>query len=314
MAQYKTPVLIIGSGPAGYTAGIYAARAGLKPLIVSGGQIGGQLTLTTDVENYPGFPEPINGGELMELMKQQALNLGVEFVEDKIIEVDFKQHPFSCNSENYNLFTADAIIIATGASARWLGLESEQKYLGFGVSGCATCDGFFYRGKDVAVVGGGNTAAEEALYLTNFAKSVTLIHRRDTLRADKIMQQRVFNNPKIAIEWNCVIEEITGSDSPKSVSGLRLRNIKDDSTKELKIDGIFIAIGHHPNTEIFQNHLELDNNGYIVTRPDSCQTSIAGVFAAGDVKAPEFRQAVIAAGSGCTAALEAERWLNSRHL
>lgn len=314
MAQYKTPVLIIGSGPAGYTAGIYAARAGLKPLIVSGGQIGGQLTLTTDVENYPGFPESINGGELMELMKQQALNLGVEFVEDKIIEVDFKQHPFSCNSENYNLFTADAIIIATGASARWLGLESEQKYLGFGVSGCATCDGFFYRGKDVAVVGGGNTAAEEALYLTNFAKSVTLIHRRDTLRADKIMQQRVFNNPKIAIEWNCVIEEITGSDSPKSVTGLRLRNIKDDSTKELKIDGIFIAIGHHPNTEIFQNHLELDNNGYIVTQPDSCQTNIAGVFAAGDVKAPEFRQAVIAAGSGCTAALEAERWLNSRHL
>lgn len=314
MAQYKTPVLIIGSGPAGYTAGIYAARAGLKPLIVSGGQIGGQLTLTTDVENYPGFPEPINGGELMELMKQQALNLGVEFVEDKIIEVDFKQHPFSCNSENYNLFTADAIIIATGASARWLGLESEQKYLGFGVSGCATCDGFFYRGKDVAVVGGGNTAAEEALYLTNFAKSVTLIHRRDTLRADKIMQQRVFNNPKIAIEWNSVIEEITGSDSPKSVTGLRLRNIKDDSTKELKIDGIFIAIGHHPNTEIFQNHLELDNNGYIVTQPDSCQTNIAGVFAAGDVKAPEFRQAVIAAGSGCTAALEAERWLNSRHL
>ena len=314
MAQYKTPVLIIGSGPAGYTAGIYAARAGLKPLIVSGGQIGGQLTLTTDVENYPGFPEPINGGELMELMKQQALNLGVEFVEDKIIEVDFKQHPFSCSYENYNLITADAIIIATGASARWLGLESEQKYLGFGVSGCATCDGFFYRGKDVAVVGGGNTAAEEALYLTNFAKSVTLIHRRDTLRADKIMQQRVFNNPKIAIEWNCVIEEITGSDSPKSVTGLRLRNIKDDSTKELKIDGIFIAIGHHPNTEIFQNHLELDNNGYIVTQPDSCQTNIAGVFAAGDVKAPEFRQAVIAAGSGCTAALEAERWLNSRHL
>lgn len=314
MAQYKTPVLIIGSGPAGYTAGIYAARAGLKPLIVSGGQIGGQLTLTTDVENYPGFPEPINGGELMELMKQQALNLGVEFVEDKIIEVDFKQHPFSCNSENYNLFTADAIIIATGASARWLGLESEQKYLGFGVSGCATCDGFFYRGKDVAVVGGGNTAAEEALYLTNFAKSVTLIHRRDTLRADKIMQQRVFNNPKIAIEWNSVIEEITGSDSPKSVTGLKLKNIKDDSTKELKIDGIFIAIGHHPNTEIFQNHLELDNNGYIVTQPDSCQTNIAGVFAAGDVKAPEFRQAVIAAGSGCTAALEAERWLNSRHL
>ena len=314
MAQYKTPVLIIGSGPAGYTAGIYAARAGLKPLIVSGGQIGGQPTLTTDVENYPGFPEPINGGELMELMKQQALNLGVEFVEDKIIEVDFKQHPFSCNSENYNLFTADAIIIATGASARWLGLESEQKYLGFGVSGCATCDGFFYRGKDVAVVGGGNTAAEEALYLTNFAKSVTLIHRRDTLRADKIMQQRVFNNPKIAIEWNSVIEEITGSDSPKSVTGLKLKNIKDDSTKELKIDGIFIAIGHHPNTEIFQNHLELDNNGYIVTQPDSCQTNIAGVFAAGDVKAPEFRQAVIAAGSGCTAALEAERWLNSRHL
>ncbi len=313
MAQYKTSVLIIGSGPAGYTAGIYAARAGLKPLIVSGEQIGGQLTITTDVENYPGFPEPINGGELMEQMKQQALNLGVEFVEDKIIEVDFKQHPFNCNSENNNLFTADTIIIATGASARWLGLESEQKFLGFGVSGCATCDGFFYRGKDVAIVGGGNTAAEEALYLTNFARSVTLIHRRDTLRADKTMQQRIFNNPKIAIEWNSVVEEIIGTETPKAVTGLRLKNIKDDSTKELKIDGIFIAIGHHPNTEIFQNHLDLDNNGYIVTRPGTCQTGIEGVFAAGDVKAPEFRQAVIAAGSGCIAALEAERWLNSRH-
>ncbi len=313
MAQYKTPVLIIGSGPAGYTAGIYAARAGLKPLIVSGEQPGGQLTITTDVENYPGFPEPVNGTELMERMKQQAINLGVEFVEDKIIEVDFKQRPFSCNSENYNLFTADTIIIATGASARWLGLESEEKFLGFGVSGCATCDGFFYRGKDVAVVGGGNTAAEEALYLTNFARSVTLIHRRDSLRADKTMQQRLFDNPKIAVEWNCVIEEIIGTDTPKAVTGLKLKNIKDDSTKEMKVDGVFIAIGHHPNTEVFKNHLELDNSGYIVTKPDSCETGIAGVFAAGDVKAPEFRQAVIAAGSGCTAALEAERWLNSQH-
>lgn len=313
MAQYKTPVLIIGSGPAGYTAGIYAARAGLKPLIVSGEQPGGQLTITTDVENYPGFPEPVNGTELMERMKQQAINLGVEFVEDKIIEVDFKQRPFSCNSENYNLFTADTIIIATGASARWLGLESEQKFLGFGVSGCATCDGFFYRGKDVAVVGGGNTAAEEALYLTNFARSVTLIHRRDSLRADKTMQQRLFDNPKIAVEWNCVIEEIIGTDTPKAVTGLKLKNIKDDSTKEMKVDGVFIAIGHHPNTEVFKNHLELDSSGYIVTKPDSCETGIAGVFAAGDVKAPEFRQAVIAAGSGCTAALEAERWLNSQH-
>lgn len=313
MAQYKTPVLIIGSGPAGYTAGIYAARAGLKPLIVSGEQPGGQLTITTDVENYPGFPEPVNGTELMERMKQQAINLGVEFVEDKIIEVDFKQRPFSCNSENYNLFTADTIIIATGASARWLGLESEEKFLGFGVSGCATCDGFFYRGKDVAVVGGGNTAAEEALYLTNFARSVTLIHRRDSLRADKTMQQRLFDNPKIAVEWNCVIEEIIGTDTPKAVTGLKLKNIKDDSTKEMKVDGVFIAIGHHPNTEVFKNHLELDSSGYIVTKPDSCETGIAGVFAAGDVKAPEFRQAVIAAGSGCTAALEAERWLNSQH-
>ena len=312
MAQYKTPVLIIGSGPAGYTAGIYAARAGLKPLIVAGGQIGGQLTITSDVENYPGFPEPVNGSELMKRMKQQALNLGVEFIEDKIIEVDFKQYPFSCNSENYNLFTANSVIIATGASARWLGLESEEKFLGFGVSGCATCDGFFYRGKDVAVVGGGNTAAEEALYLTSFARSVTLIHRRDSLKADKIMLQRLLDNPKITIEWNCVIEEILGTDIPKAVTGLKLKNIKDDSTKEMKVDGVFIAIGHHPNTEIFKNHLELDSNGYIVTKPDSCETGIAGVFAAGDVKAPEFRQAVIAAGSGCTAALEAERWLNSQ--
>ena len=312
MAQYKTSVLIIGSGPAGYTAGIYAARAGLKPLIVSGEQIGGQLTITTDVENYPGFPEPINGGELMEQMKQQALNLGVEFVEDKIIEVDFKQHPFNCNSENNNLFTADTIIIATGASARWLGLESEQKFLGFGVSGCATCDGFFYRGKDVAIVGGGNTAAEEALYLTNFARSVTLIHRRDTLRADKTMQQRIFNNPKIAIEWNSVVEEIIGTETPKAVTGLRLKNIKDDSTKELKIDGIFIAIGHHPNTEIFQNHLDLDNNGYIVTRPGTCQTGIEGVFAAGDCADQIYRQAVTSAGSGCMAALDAQRYLEEQ--
>ncbi len=310
MAEYRSKVLIIGSGPAGYTAGIYAARAGLKPILVSGLQPGGQLTITTEVENFPGFPEPIHGTDLMQRMRSQAENVGVTIIDDNIIEVDFSSRPFVCNSENYHVYTGETLIIATGASAKWLGLESEEKFRGYGVSGCATCDGFFYRNRNVAVVGGGNTAAEEALYLSNFAKSVTLIHRRDSLRADQTMQKRILENPKINIEWDTVIEEILGTENPKSVTGLRLKNVKNDSTFELAVDGLFIAVGHHPNTELFKKYLQLDNNGYIVTLPGSSKTNIEGVFAAGDVKDPQFRQAVIAAGSGCIAALEAEKFLN----
>jgi thioredoxin-disulfide reductase len=310
MAEYRSKVLIIGSGPAGYTAGIYAARAGLKPILVSGLQPGGQLTITTEVENFPGFPDPIHGTDLMQRMRSQAENVGVTIIDDNIIEVDFSSRPFVCNSENYHVYTGETLIIATGASAKWLGLESEEKFRGYGVSGCATCDGFFYRNRNVAVVGGGNTAAEEALYLSNFAKSVTLIHRRNSLRADQTMQKRILENPKINIEWDTVIEEILGTENPKSVTGLRLKNVKNDSTFELAVDGLFIAVGHHPNTELFKKYLQLDNNGYIVTLPGSSKTNIEGVFAAGDVKDPQFRQAVIAAGSGCIAALEAEKFLN----
>ena len=310
MAEYRSKVLIIGSGPAGYTAGIYAARAGLKPILVSGLQPGGQLTITTEVENFPGFPEPIHGTDLMQRMRSQAENVGVTIIDDNIIEVDFSSRPFVCNSENYHVYTGETLIIATGASAKWLGLESEEKFRGYGVSGCATCDGFFYRNRNVAVVGGGNTAAEEALYLSNFAKSVTLIHRRNSLRADQTMQKRILENPKINIEWDTVIEEILGTENPKSVTGLRLKNVKNDSTFELAVDGLFIAVGHHPNTELFKKYLQLDNNGYIVTLPGSSKSNIEGVFAAGDVKDPQFRQAVIAAGSGCIAALEAEKFLN----
>lgn len=310
MAEYRSKVLIIGSGPAGYTAGIYAARAGLKPILVSGLQPGGQLTITTEVENFPGFPEPIHGTDLMQRMRSQVENVGVTIIDDNIIEVDFSSRPFVCNSENYHVYTGETLIIATGASAKWLGLESEEKFRGYGVSGCATCDGFFYRNRNVAVVGGGNTAAEEALYLSNFAKSVTLIHRRNSLRADQTMQKRILENPKINIEWDTVIEEILGTENPKSVTGLRLKNVKNDSTFELAVDGLFIAVGHHPNTELFKKYLQLDNNGYIVTLPGSSKTNIEGVFAAGDVKDPQFRQAVIAAGSGCIAALEAEKFLN----
>ena len=309
MAEYKTPVLIIGSGPAGYTAGIYAARAGLKPVLVSGEQIGGQLTITTDVENFPGFPTPIAGSELMHNMRVQAHNVGVQIIDDKIVEIDFSRRPFECNSENHNLFCGDTVIIATGASARWLGLPSEKKFRGFGVSGCATCDGFFYRNRNVAVVGGGNTAVEEAIYLTNFANSVTLIHRRDSLRADKTMQKRLLENPKITVEWDSVVEEVLGTETPLNVTGLKIKNVKNDQCKTLKGDGVFIAIGHHPNTEIFKGQINLDDNGYIKTEPNSCKTNIPGVFAAGDVKDPQFRQAVIAAGSGCVAALEADKFL-----
>lgn len=310
MAEFNTKVLIIGSGPAGYTAGIYAARAGLNPVLVAGPQIGGQLTITTDVENFPGFPQPVNGGELMLKMKEQAEKIGVRIVEDTITEIDLSKSPFYCSSENSHVFTGQTIIISTGASARWLGLKNEEKFRGFGVSACATCDGFFYRNRDVAVIGGGNSAVEEALYLTNFANTVTLVHRRDQLRADKTMQERLLNNKKIIVEWDSVVEDIIGSDNPRGVTALKLKNVKTDTMKTINIDGVFIAIGHHPNTDLLKGQLDLDSEGYIITKPDSCQTSVPGIFAAGDVQNAKFRQAVVAAGSGCMAALEAERYLS----
>lgn len=310
MAEYKSNLLIIGSGPAGYTAGIYAARSGLKPILVSGPETGGQLTQSQEIENYPGFESPIQGTELMEKMKRQALNLGVNIIADKIVEVDFKSRPFECSSENHNVFYAQSIIIATGASAKWLNLESELKFRGFGISVCATCDGFFYRGKNVAVIGGGNSAIEEALYLSNFASSITIIHRRDTLRADHHLQQRLSKHPQITIKYDTVVEEFIGNETPPQLTAIRTKNVKSDKTETLKIDGVFIAIGHRPNTDVFQNNLDIDQYGYIKTKPDSCATSVSGIFAAGDVQNPEFRQAIIAAGSGAKAALEATRWLS----
>lgn len=286
MAEYKSKILIIGSGPAGYTAGIYAARAGLSATIVSGPQPGGQLTITTDVENFPGFPTPVAGTQLMEDMRQQALKLGVEIVEDRITEVDFKRRPFECNSENHNLFVGDTVIIATGASARWLGLPSEEKFRGFGVSGCATCDGFFYRGRDVAVVGGGNTAVEEAIYLTNFANSVTLIHRRDSLRADKIMQERLMNNRKINVEWDSVVEEVVGTENPLGVTGVKVKNVKTDAVKELPVEGLFIAIGHHPNTDIFKGQIDMDPEGYIIPNPTAAKPALKA-FSPPETSSPE---------------------------
>ena len=310
MAEFKSKILIIGSGPAGYTAGIYAARSGLEPILVSGSEQGGQLVLSENVENFPGFPHGLSGTELMENMRRQAETFGVRLVNDKIVEVDFNHRPFECSSENHDVFYADSIIIATGASAKWLGLANEEKYRGFGISVCATCDGFFYRGKNVVVIGGGNSAVEEALYLTTFARSVTLLHRRDSLRADRHLQNKLFNNPQIRVMYDCTVEEFIGRDNPPAIEGIKFKNVKSDKTEILPADGIFIAVGHKPNTEIFQNRLELDRHGYIKTMPDSTQTSIEGVFAAGDVQNPEFRQAVIAAGSGAMAAIEAGRWLS----
>lgn len=310
MAEFKSKILIIGSGPAGYTAGIYAARSGLEPILVSGTEQGGQLVLSENVENFPGFPHGLSGTELMENMRRQAETFGVRLINDKIVEVDFNHRPFECSSENHDVFYADSIIIATGASAKWLGLANEEKYRGFGISVCATCDGFFYRGKNVVVIGGGNSAVEEALYLTTFARSVTLLHRRDSLRADRHLQNKLFNNPQIRVMYDCTVEEFIGRDNPPTIEGLKFKNVKSDKTEILPADGIFIAVGHKPNTEIFQNRLELDRHGYIKTMPGSTQTSIEGVFAAGDVQNPEFRQAVIAAGSGAMAAIEAGRWLS----
>jgi len=312
MAQHHNRVLIIGSGPAGYTAAIYAARAGLGPRLVTGIATGGQMSITTDVENYPGFAEVIQGPWLMEQMHAQAEAVGTAMVNDLVTEVDFSTRPFRAVCDSGDVLTADAVIVATGAQARWLGLDSESRFQGFGVSACATCDGFFYRGKEVAVVGGGNTAVEEALYLTNHATKVTLIHRRDALRAEQILQDRLFANPKIAVRWDCVVDEVTGSENPLSVTGLRLRNVKTGAVEEMAVDGLFVAIGHDPATGLFKGQLEMDREGYIVTRPDRTVTSVAGVFAAGDVQDKVFRQAVTAAGTGCMAALEAERFIASQ--
>jgi len=302
-------VLILGSGPAGYTAAIYAARAMLKPVLIQGIQPGGQLTITTDVENYPGFSQVIQGPWLMEEMKAQAENVGTQIIMDHISNVDLKQRPFRLEGDSGDFYTCDTLIICTGAQARWLGIPSEEAFKGYGVSACATCDGFFYKGKEVVVVGGGNTAVEEAMFLTNFARRVTVVHRRDSFRAEKILQQRLLANPKIEIIWDTVVDEILGSVDPKSVTGIRLRNIKTAEVSERPVNGVFIAIGHAPATELFKGQLEMKPSGYIITKPDSTATSVPGVFAAGDVKDDMFRQAVTAAGMGCMAALEAERYL-----
>jgi len=301
-------VLIIGSGPAGYTAAVYAARAMLEPGIVAGPQPGGQLTITTDVENYPGFPE-VMGPDLMDKFKEHALKFGTAFYEDMITDVDFAQKPFVMKSESGKTYTADSVIIATGAQAKWLGLPSEDKFQGFGVSACATCDGFFYREREVVVVGGGNTAVEEALFLTNFASRVTLVHRRDTLRAEKILQQRLFDNPKVEILWDTTLEEILGDDQPLGVTGVRLKSVKTGEVYDRETHGVFIAIGHKPSTGVFKGHVVMNEGGYITTAPDSTATNIPGVFAAGDVSDEDWRQAVTAAGLGCMGALEAERYL-----
>ena len=306
-------VIILGSGPAGCTAAIYAARAMLQPTLIAGIQPGGQLTITTEVENYPGYAEAIQGPWLMDQMQAQAAHLGTNFVQDTITAVDLTRRPFKLTGDGGELYTCDVLIIATGASANWLGLPSESAFQGFGVSACATCDGFFYRGKNVAVVGGGNTAVEEALFLTNFADKVTLIHRRDFLRADKTNQMRLAANKKIECLYDSEIAEVLGTADPKGVTGIRVRNTVTGSLHELAVHGLFIAIGHSPATALFQGKLEMDESGYIVTAPDSTHTSVAGVYAAGDVKDKVFRQAVTAAGMGCMAALEAERFLALAH-
>ena len=301
-------LIILGSGPAGLTAAIYAARAILNPVLVSGREAGGQLMITTDVENYPGFPEGIKGPEMMELLKEQALRFGTKFLSGDVIEVDLRQRPFKLNLENKDTLTCDSLIISSGASARWLGLDSEKEFSGKGVSACATCDGFFFRDQDVGVVGGGDTALEEALYLANMCKSVTLIHRRDELRGSKIMQKRAIDHEKISIFWDTVVEEVVGN--PKDgMTSLKVRNVKTDEVSEHPFTGLFIAIGHTPNTSLFKDQLELDENGYIQVTPGTTYTSVEGVFASGDVQDHVYRQAVTAAGTGCMAAIDAERWL-----
>ncbi len=302
-------VIILGSGPAGYTAAIYAARAMLKPLMIQGSQPGGQLTITTDVENYPGFADAIQGPWLMEQMQGQAAHVGTDIVMDHISKVELRARPIRLEGDSGDVYTCDTLIICTGAQARWLGLPSEDAFKGHGVSACATCDGFFYKGKEVMDVGGGNTAVEEALFLTNFASRVTIVHRRDHFRAEKILQERLFKNPKIEVIWDSAIEEIVGTQQPKSVTAAKIKNVKTGKITERPVDGFFVAIGHAPATELFKGQLEMTPSGYLITKPDSTETAIPGVYAAGDVKDEIFRQAVTAAGMGCMAALEAERYL-----
>ncbi len=308
---HKTKVAIIGSGPAGYSAAIYCARANLQPILINGNQPGGQLTITTDVENYPGFASAIQGPWLMEQMEAQARHVGTNIIYDHVAKVDFAKSPFTLIGESGDQYIADAVIICTGAQARWLGLESEKKFQGYGVSGCATCDGFFFKNKEVIVVGGGNSAIEEAIYLTNHASKVYVVHRRDKFRGEKIMQDRLFSNKKIQVIWNSELHEVLGSENPKSVTGVKLKNTVEGKIFEMKIDGVFIAIGHKPNSEIFKNTgLEIDNEGYIITKSNSTATNIKGVFAAGDIQDKIYRQAITAAGTGCMAALEVEKILS----
>jgi len=302
-------VLILGSGPAGYTAAIYAARAMLEPAIVHGIQPGGQLTITTDVENYPGFADVIQGPWLMDQMQAQAEHVGTKFFNDTIMSVDFSERPFRLTGDSGDVYTADTVIVCTGAQAKWLEIPSEEKFKGFGVSACATCDGFFYREKEVVVVGGGNTAVEEALFLTNFASKVTIVHRRDEFRAERILQDRLLKHPKIEVMWDTVLEEVVGDEEPLGVTGVKLKNVKSDEITDKAVDGVFIAIGHSPATELFNGQLEMDDGGYVLTAPDSTETNVKGIFAAGDVKDKIYRQAVTAAGMGCMAALEAEKFL-----
>ena len=306
---HRSKVVIIGSGPAGYSAAIYAARANLEPVMVQGLEPGGQLTITTDVENYPGFADIIQGPWLMEQMAGQAGAVGTRLVHDMIVAVDLAKRPFVCTGDSGDSYIGDTVIICTGAQAKWLGLESEQRFMGFGVSACATCDGFFFRGKEVAVIGGGNTAVEEALYLTNHASKVTLVHRRDALRAEKILQDRLFRNDKIEVLWDHVLDEIEGEIDPPTVTGIAVRHVRSDAVQRIPLSGVFIAIGHRPNTELFAGQLTMDDEGYIQTMADSTKTNVPGVFAAGDVQDKVFRQAVTAAGTGCMGALEAEKFL-----
>ncbi|QFU17229.1 thioredoxin-disulfide reductase [Microvirga thermotolerans] len=309
MAHTHAKLVIVGSGPAGYTAAIYAARALLEPVLISGFQPGGQLMITTDVENYPGFADVIQGPWLMEQMRLQAEHVGTKMVSDHIVKVDLGARPFRLEGDSGDVYTCDALVIATGAQAKWLGLPSEAQFQGFGVSACATCDGFFFRGKEVVVVGGGNTAVEEALYLSHLARKVTVVHRRDSFRAERILQDRLFRQPNVEVIWNATVEEICGTTEPLSVTHVKLRNLVSGQVSEHRTDGVFIAIGHKPSTEIFAGQLDMKPGGYLLTRPGSTATNVPGVFAAGDVADDVYRQAVTAAGMGCMAALEAERYL-----
>jgi len=309
MATHHSKVLIIGSGPAGYTAAIYAARASLEPMLVRGLEPGGQLTITTDVENYPGFADVIQGPWLMEQMEAQAAHVGTNMIDDIIVSIDFSKRPFVALGDSGDEYIGETVIICTGAQARWLGLPSEEKFQGFGVSACATCDGFFYRGKEVVVIGGGNTAVEEAIYLTNHADKVTLIHRRDELRSEKILQTRLLANPKIEVIWDSTLEEVVGDEDPLGVTGAKIKNVKTGEESIVPTHGVFIAIGHSPTTALFKGQIDMDEGGYIETAADSTATNVPGVFAAGDVQDQTYRQAVTAAGTGCMAALEAEKFI-----